>query len=79
MDKELEGPLLCSSSVPEQLCFHLLGIEGLRTISIAEKTHLVTPQSSAPCPRPQQVSQEWPHSSGGYLCRRGCPYLPPRL
>lgn len=37
MDKELEGPLLCSS-VPEQLCFHLLGIEGLRTISIAEKT-----------------------------------------
>lgn len=38
MDKELEGPLLCSSSVPEQLCFHLLGIEGLRTISIAEKT-----------------------------------------
>ena len=38
MDKELEGPSLCSSSVPEQLCFHLLGIEGLRTISIAERT-----------------------------------------
>lgn len=37
MDKELEGPSLCSS-VSEQLCFHLLGTEGLRTISIAERT-----------------------------------------
>ena len=38
MDKEPEGPPLCSSSVSEQLCFHLLGIEGLRTVSIAERT-----------------------------------------
>lgn len=38
MDKGLEGPSLCSSSAPEQLCFYLLGIEVPWKISIAEKS-----------------------------------------
>ena len=38
MDKELEGPSLCSSSALEQLCFYLLGIEVPWKISIAEKS-----------------------------------------